>query len=98
MNSFSFRVKDLRNPAKKWKLEKNAQQLYMTGTVLLYQVTTIEDKNNYIYIYILGLNSYRPFSSRQCLKEFDIAGCQYCCGGRWTQAAEEIQTADAAQD
>ena len=34
-------MKDLRNPAKKWKLEKNAQQLFMTGTVLLYQVLTI---------------------------------------------------------
>jgi hypothetical protein len=33
-----FRLKDLRSPAKKWKLEKNAQQLYMTGTVVLYQV------------------------------------------------------------
>ena len=37
------RVKDLRNPAKKWKLEKNAQQLFMTGTVLLYQVGTFSD-------------------------------------------------------
>jgi len=36
-----YRVKDLRNPAKKWKLEKNAQQLYMTGTVLLYQDVNI---------------------------------------------------------
>ena len=35
------RVKDLRSPAKKWKLEKNAQQLYMTGTVLLYQVFVV---------------------------------------------------------
>ena len=34
-------MKDLRNPAKKWKLEKNAQQLFMTGTVLLYQVIII---------------------------------------------------------
>ena len=32
------RVKDLKSPAKKWKLEKNAQQLFLTGTVLLYQV------------------------------------------------------------
>jgi len=32
-----YRVKDLRNPAKKWKIEKNAQQLYMTGAVVLYQ-------------------------------------------------------------
>jgi hypothetical protein len=36
--SLFFRLKDLRSPAKKWKLEKNAQQLYMTGTVVLYQV------------------------------------------------------------
>ena len=34
-------MKDLRNPAKKWKLEKNAQQLFMTGTVLLYQDVNI---------------------------------------------------------
>ena len=34
-------MKDLRSPAKKWKLEKNAQQLYMTGTVLLYQVFVV---------------------------------------------------------
>ena len=33
-----FRVKNLQNPAKKWKIEKNAAQLFMTGTVLLYQV------------------------------------------------------------
>jgi len=32
-----YRLKNLHNPAKKWKLEKNAQQLYMTGTVVLYQ-------------------------------------------------------------
>jgi len=32
------RVKNLTSPAKKWKLEKNAQQLYLTGTVVLYQV------------------------------------------------------------
>jgi len=36
-----YRVKDLRNPAKKWKLEKNAQQLFLTGTVLLYQDVNI---------------------------------------------------------
>jgi len=36
-----YRVKNLQNPAKKWKLEKNAQQLYMTGTVLLYQDVNI---------------------------------------------------------
>jgi len=32
-----YRVKNLQNPAKKWKIEKNAAQLFMTGTVLLYQ-------------------------------------------------------------
>eukprot|EP00088_Acartia_fossae_P062711 TRINITY_DN75900_c0_g1_i1.p1 TRINITY_DN75900_c0_g1~~TRINITY_DN75900_c0_g1_i1.p1 ORF type:complete len:230 (+),score=42.17 TRINITY_DN75900_c0_g1_i1:29-718(+) len=32
-----YRLKNLSNPAKKWKLEKNCQQLYMTGTVVLYQ-------------------------------------------------------------
>jgi len=32
-----YRLKNLHNPAKKWKLEKNAQQLYMTGTVVLFQ-------------------------------------------------------------
>lgn len=36
-----FRVKNLMNPGKKWKLEKNAQQLYMTGTVVLYQDVNI---------------------------------------------------------
>jgi len=41
INVAVYRVKDLRNPAKKWKLEKNAQQLYMTGTVLLYQDVNI---------------------------------------------------------
>ena len=62
VNSFSFRVKDLRNPAKKWKLEKNAQQLYMTGTVLLYQVTTIEDKNNNIGIEFLPTILFKAMS------------------------------------
>ena len=33
-----YRVKNLQSPAKKWKIEKNAQQLYMTGAVVLYQV------------------------------------------------------------
>ncbi|XP_023346110.1 U4/U6 small nuclear ribonucleoprotein Prp3 [Eurytemora carolleeae] len=32
-----YRLKNLMNPSKKWKLEKNAQQLFMTGTVVLYQ-------------------------------------------------------------
>jgi len=32
-----YRVKNLMNPAKKWKLEKNASQLFMSGTVVLYQ-------------------------------------------------------------
>jgi len=32
-----YRVKNLHSPAKKWKIEKNAQQLYMTGAVVLYQ-------------------------------------------------------------
>jgi len=41
INVAVYRVKDLRNPAKKWKLEKNAQQLFMTGTVLLYQDVNI---------------------------------------------------------
>jgi len=36
-----FRVKNLQNPAKKWKIEKNAAQLFMTGTVLLYQDVNI---------------------------------------------------------
>jgi len=36
-----YRVKDLKSPAKKWKLEKNAQQLFLTGTVLLYQDVNI---------------------------------------------------------
>ena len=33
-----FRLKNFSSQAKKWKVEKNAQQLYMTGTVVLYQV------------------------------------------------------------
>jgi len=37
VNVAVYRLKNLRDPAKKWKLEKNAQQLYMTGTVILYQ-------------------------------------------------------------
>ena len=36
-----YRVKDLHNPAKKWKLERNATQLYMSGTVVLYQDVNI---------------------------------------------------------
>jgi len=36
-----YRVKNLQNPAKKWKIEKNAAQLFMTGTVLLYQDVNI---------------------------------------------------------
>ena len=36
-----YRVKNLHSPAKKWKIEKNAQQLYMTGAVVLYQVGKI---------------------------------------------------------
>ena len=41
INVAVYRVKDLRNRAKKCKLEKNAQQLFMTGTVLLYQDVNI---------------------------------------------------------
>ena len=44
INKMSFRVKNLMNPGKKWKLEKNAQQLYMTGTVVLYQVAQSPQK------------------------------------------------------
>ena len=40
-----FRLKNLKDPAKKWKLEKNAQQLYMTGTVIRYQVFVIKQLN-----------------------------------------------------
>ena len=36
-----YRVKNLQNPAKKWKLEKNASQLFMSGTVVLYQDVNI---------------------------------------------------------
>ena len=36
-----YRVKDLHNPAKKWKLERNATQLFMSGTVVLYQDVNI---------------------------------------------------------
>ncbi|XP_066269716.1 U4/U6 small nuclear ribonucleoprotein Prp3-like [Branchiostoma lanceolatum] len=32
-----YRVRDLRNPAKKYKVEANANQLYMTGMVVMYQ-------------------------------------------------------------
>lgn len=41
VNVAVYRVKNLTSPAKKWKLEKNAQQLYMTGTVVLYQDVNI---------------------------------------------------------
>jgi len=41
VNVSVYRVKDLRGPAKKWKIEKNSQQLFMTGTVLLYQDVNI---------------------------------------------------------
>ena len=37
VNVAVYRVKNLMNPAKKWKLEKNATQLFMSGTVVLYQ-------------------------------------------------------------
>ena len=36
-----FRVKNLQNPAKKWKLEKNASQLFLSGCVVLYQDVNI---------------------------------------------------------
>eukprot|EP00058_Branchiostoma_floridae_P020006 XP_002605496.1 hypothetical protein BRAFLDRAFT_115421 [Branchiostoma floridae] len=32
-----YRVRDMRNPAKKYKVEANANQLYMTGMVVMYQ-------------------------------------------------------------
>ena len=32
-----YRVKNLQNPSKKFKVETNARQLYMTGTVVLYE-------------------------------------------------------------
>ena len=41
INVAVYRVKNLRNRAKKCKLEKNAQQLFMTGTILLYQDVNI---------------------------------------------------------
>jgi len=37
VNVAVYRLKNLHSPAKKWKIEKNAQQLYMTGAVILYQ-------------------------------------------------------------
>jgi len=41
VNVAVFRVKNLHNPAKKWKLEKNASQLFLTGSVVLYQDVNI---------------------------------------------------------
>ena len=41
VNVAVYRVKNLQNPAKKWKLEKNASQLFMSGTVVLYQDVNI---------------------------------------------------------
>ena len=32
-----FRVKSLSNPSKKFKVETNANQLYMTGAIVLYE-------------------------------------------------------------
>jgi len=37
VNVAVYRLKNFSSQAKKWKVEKNAQQLYMTGTVVLYQ-------------------------------------------------------------
>lgn len=32
-----FRIRNLQNPAKKFKVEANANQLYLTGTVVLHR-------------------------------------------------------------
>lgn len=39
LNTFSFilRIRYLQNPAKKFKVEANANQLYLTGTVVLHK-------------------------------------------------------------
>lgn len=35
--SLSLRIRNLHNPAKKFKVEANANQLYLTGTVVLHR-------------------------------------------------------------
>lgn len=35
--SVIFRIKELTNPAKKYKIETNAKQLYMTGCVVMFK-------------------------------------------------------------
>lgn len=39
--AFSFRIRNLHNPAKKFKVEANANQLYLTGTVVLHKDVNI---------------------------------------------------------
>ena len=34
---FNFRITDMANGSHKFKVEKNAKQLYMTGTIILYK-------------------------------------------------------------
>uniref|UniRef100_A0A8C1CUX4 U4/U6 small nuclear ribonucleoprotein Prp3 n=1 Tax=Cyprinus carpio carpio TaxID=630221 RepID=A0A8C1CUX4_CYPCA len=38
---FAFRIRNLHNPAKKFKVEANANQLYLTGTVVLHKDVNI---------------------------------------------------------
>lgn len=36
-----YRIRNLQNPAKKFKVEANANQLYLTGTVVLHKDVNI---------------------------------------------------------
>lgn len=37
LSIFPYRIRNLQNPAKKFKVEANANQLYLTGTVVLHK-------------------------------------------------------------
>ena len=57
-----YRVKDLSDPAVKFKVESNCNQLHMTGIVLLCKSlnVVVVEGGKYLNIYLVSLIEYRP--------------------------------------
>lgn len=62
-SSFLYRIRNLQNPAKKFKVEANANQLYLTGTVVLHKDVNLvvveggKGKKHWIY---LSVHNFTP--------------------------------------
>lgn len=62
---FAFRIRNLHNPAKKFKVEANANQLYLTGTVVLHRDVNIVVVEGGVWKWLENL--YRWFSSHMVI-------------------------------